>query len=183
MILLKTLFLLPGKGILLLPAAVTGYWVAKRPLFTSLLYISLSSMILNMHLKAYWRIPLPGHLEGQWAFPSGHYQFFLVFWGWLLCTTRSKALLFSFPLLAGSYGWALVANGFHTWEDLGGAAVAASFLIAVGICISRVWRWLNSLSTPGNVSRKRKEKYLLFSFPAPDLGQGTRKASISRSLP
>ena len=66
-----------------------------------------------------------------WAFPSGHTQLNIVFWGSVLWQIRNIALLgFLVMLLPSSY-FAMVDAKYHTWHDIGGGIVAGFAVLAV----------------------------------------------------
>jgi hypothetical protein len=84
----------------------------------------LFTLFLNKALKAIWQMPLAPHLGNHtWAFPSGHMQAAVTFWGYFSLLTSSRPLRFTLLLLTAVIGWGLVHAGFHSWIDIGGAVV------------------------------------------------------------
>jgi len=103
-----------------------GYFSKNRPIFTRVLFILLFSIILNCWLKSVWKIPLAEHLGKEgWAFPSGHMQNSIVFWGWLAWElNKSWVYILAVTFLIG-IATSLMHFGYHTSIDIIGAFVFA----------------------------------------------------------
>lgn len=114
-------FLIIANQYFIIPVIIVGYFTRWRSAFSKALFILLFTLIFNPFLKSLWQIPLAPHLGSGFAFPSGHLQATLVFWGWL--TIEFKNVWFSLIILFLLMGQALamVHLGFHNFVDLGGA--------------------------------------------------------------
>ncbi len=117
-----SLVLWTTKEAFIISVLVVGVLVINRDIFTRLLFITLTTMILAPLLKSIWQIPLPEHLGIKgYAFPSGHMQLAFVFWSWLAWEYKKvwSSLLATFfiPLV----GWALIHQGYHHITDIMGA--------------------------------------------------------------
>ncbi|HQS84405.1 MAG: hypothetical protein B7Y25_05855 [Alphaproteobacteria bacterium 16-39-46] len=115
-------FLLFSHEFVIIPILVVGFIMGKKEKFGSALYLLLLTMIFNTLLKSMFQVPLAPHLgKVGFAFPSGHMQSAVVFYGWFFYKTSSLPLKsLSFILLAGC-GWALVYLRYHTWIDVFGS--------------------------------------------------------------
>lgn len=115
----------------LLAVTLIGYAFYKdKGTFPRLLTILLFSMILNTYLKSLWQIPLNSNLGTTgWAFPSGHMQGALVFWGWLAWELRQRSLYYVFSSLLIAFAWSMVYLGYHSWEDVVGGVVFGLLLL------------------------------------------------------
>lgn len=128
---IANLFLTFTHETILIPLVVIGYiWLDKRIFFhaTCLLLIS---MLCNYVLKITFQVPLSPLLNKPgFAFPSGHMQSALVFYGWLFLQSRLiyKGLIVA--LLSG-VAVSLVHLGFHTYYDIAGAITAGVLLLAM----------------------------------------------------
>ena len=131
--LIQKIALFPGQGMFTLSLAVAGYWIHKRRLWASVLYMACASMIINMYMKCYFKVPLAPHLGEGYAFPSGHFQLTFVIWVWATYQLRLKWLYILTPLMLVLYGWGVVVNGYHTWADVGAAVVSGTVIVALGM--------------------------------------------------
>ncbi len=115
-------FLFFSQEFIIIPIIVFGFIMGKKDNFGSALSLLLLTMIFNTLLKSMFQVPLAPHLEKVgFAFPSGHMQSAVVFYGWFFYKTSSLPLKgLSLILLAGC-GWALVYLRYHTWIDVFGS--------------------------------------------------------------
>lgn len=119
-------FLLFTHEIIIIPLIVIGFMIEKREDFRSALYLILFTMIFNTALKVTFQVPLAPHLEKVgFAFPSGHMQFALVFYGWLALRTEIFFLKRIILILLMGCAWALVYLKYHSWWDVLGSVVFA----------------------------------------------------------
>ena len=90
----------------------------------------LFTMIFNTFLKSLFLVPLnPSIGKEGFAFPSGHMQVSVAFYGWLLWvypywTIRSFILL----ILAG-IGYGLIQQGYHNFSDVAAASAVGALTV------------------------------------------------------
>lgn len=116
-----------------------GLLVISRPAFGRALLLVFFSMIFNPLLKFWFQEPLPEPMDG-WAFPSGHMQAAIVFWGWLAIEAKGfwPRFLLGVLLLIIAYG--VIYSGYHYPRDVIGA-------ICVGALMLVAYHALNQLKT------------------------------------
>lgn len=117
------------------------YCFLNRQGASRLLFLLLFSMIMNAALKCFFKMPLKPHMADQnwYAFPSGHMQMCVVFYGYVgwLMRNQTKWVWALLPLL-GLYGWALIDQNYHDLADvLAGAAV--------GVVLLALFLWLETM--------------------------------------
>lgn len=125
-------FLLFGHEIIIVPLIIVGFMMGKREDFGSAVYLLLFTMIFNAVLKEIFQIPLASHLgKVGFAFPSGHMQSSVVFYGWLAYKASSLSVRGLIIILLAGCGTSLVYFGYHTWWDVFGAAGFSVFTLIV----------------------------------------------------
>jgi hypothetical protein len=126
-------FLLFSNVIILAPFLAVGFFTRGGFFITpptskgaaiwgNAILLVLFTMIFSAFLKSLFLVPLNPALGIKgYAFPSGHMQAAVVFWGFLFQTYSTpifrKFLLF---IMAG-IGYALIQQGYHNFWDVGGA--------------------------------------------------------------
>lgn len=153
--LLHKIALIPGQGMLLLPLAVIGMWIHKRRLWMSVVCMACVSMIVNMYLKSYFKVPLAPHLGEGYAYPSGHFQLAFVIWVWMMYKLRWIPLYILTPVCLALYGWGVVVNGYHSWEDVTAAVLAGSVLVIAGVVWEKIHAHLIGHKQKGKAYRVR----------------------------
>lgn len=129
---LAKILLIPTNQFFLILLVIVGYFSAYRAIFCRALFILLFTMILNTYLKSIWQIPLAPHLNKVgFAFPSGHMQTVVVFWGWLAIEFASLWFWALISLLWMSIAWALMHFGYHVFRDIAWAFVIAVLSLVV----------------------------------------------------
>jgi hypothetical protein len=109
-----------------------GYLCISRQAFARSLVILLFTIVFNGYLKSIWQIPLPSHLGIKgWAFPSGHMQTALVFWGWLALEFRSKIFSWLIAILLFLIAISLIREGYHNLTDIIGAIIFGSISLII----------------------------------------------------
>lgn len=123
----------------LIPFIIIGYFAFSKNIFRKALFILCFSMALNAYLKSLWQIPLSPALGKEgWAFPSGHMQAAVVFWGWLAWEFKQVWLTAFVLLLLAGIGVSLVHFGYHDSHDIFGAwGFGVLSLIAYGMLLRR----------------------------------------------
>lgn len=132
---------------IILVAIFTLFYVDKKVAINSLMF-AIFSIFINQYLKSIWQVPMDPSLGKEgWAFPSGHTQLNIVFWGSLLWQLRSKYLaVFLLVLLPSSY-FAMVDAKYHTWEDIAGGIITGFvMLILFVLCYQYALRYIKSIS-------------------------------------
>ena len=120
--LLARFFLFFSQSWFLIPCVVGGL-LLRRNLFRHAVYLLLFTLIFNPFLKAFFHVPLLSHLgKTGFAFPSGHMQASVVFYGWLFLRTPTLLARLALIGLMAGIGWGLVQCHFHTWPDVIAAA-------------------------------------------------------------
>lgn len=103
---------------------------ATRRAFLRAGMIALFGMMFNVYLKSIWQLPLPPELNSDsWAFPSGHFQATIVFYGWLLREFSNVRMLIIFCAIAFIEAICLMYFGFHNSVDIVGAFIAGLITI------------------------------------------------------
>lgn len=135
------IFLLPGKIELLVLTFLFGYYGKRHRIFTFGLILFCTTLIFNLFLKDYFRVPLPESLGKEgYAFPSGHMMRSVAFWSYLALEFRSKIFTtIMIPSLIG-LGWSLCYFNFHYPSDIYAA-------IGGGLLSTLAFRKLQTLPT------------------------------------
>ncbi|MEI8321350.1 MAG: phosphatase PAP2 family protein [Alphaproteobacteria bacterium] len=92
------------------------------------------TMIFSATLKNIFQIPLNPALgiEG-YAFPSGHMQAAVAFYGWIFYTIKNRTVRILIPCILLGQGWAMIHAGFHSLTDeLAGFTVSVMLILAYG---------------------------------------------------
>jgi membrane-associated phospholipid phosphatase len=108
--------------IVIVPLFLVGFLFLNRPQWGIALFLLFFSMIYNPALKSLFQVPLPLALgKAGYAFPSGHMQVAVMFYGWIFLTWPSKVIRYAIGGLLTLIGFALVYKGYHTPRDIFGA--------------------------------------------------------------
>lgn len=108
-----------------------GFIVFDRKIWGQALFLLLFTVILNVLLKYFFHVPLLPHLGKGFAFPSGHMQAAVAFYGWLILSYRH--LIFRFVLLTvlTGIGFSLIYFHYHTLIDVLGAVGFGSLSLSI----------------------------------------------------
>lgn len=119
------------SGLILLTMLVMGRLDQRRDLFYHLCFLILLSMIVNSFLKCLFQVPLKPHLgkPGWYAFPSGHMQLAVVFYGRLWWAFRKSKWAYGLLILLMGMGWAMVWKSYHDTKDVLGGIVVGVTLV------------------------------------------------------
>ena len=117
-------FLVFGQEFILIPLIIIGFLALNKKTYGHAIFLLLFTMIFNTFLKSIFQIPLAEHLNKTgYAFPSGHMQSAIVFYGWL-CFAHKNALVRSITLIIiVGVGCALIQQKYHNLYDVLGAVL------------------------------------------------------------
>lgn len=92
----------------------------------------LFTMIFNTFLKSLFLVPLnPAIGKEGFAFPSGHMQVSVVFYGWVFWAYAYRGVRGLILLILTGIGYGLIQQGYHDFKDVG-AAAAVGLLTVYG---------------------------------------------------
>ncbi|RZI46306.1 phosphatase PAP2 family protein [Rickettsiales endosymbiont of Peranema trichophorum] len=128
-----------SNEIAIIPIMILGYIALSHKVFFHGICLLLLSMLLNLSLKNIFQVPLLEHLgKAGFAFPSGHMQSCVVFYGWLMLNSRSVVVKLLTILLLVGVGFSLVYMGYHTYFDILGAIFFGSILVLVYMALDDI---------------------------------------------
>ncbi len=117
-------FLVFGQEFILIPLIIIGFLALNKKTYGHAIFLLLFTMIFNAFLKSIFQIPLAEHLNKTgYAFPSGHMQSAIVFYGWLWIAHKNtlvRAILLTIIL---GIGCALIQQKYHNLYDVFGAVL------------------------------------------------------------
>lgn len=131
-------FLTFGHPTLIIPFIIIGFLLEKNDIlknseqgpivWVNACLLILFSMIFNTLLKSLFLVPLnPAIGKEGFAFPSGHMQVSVAFYGWVFWAYAYRGARSLILLILTGLGYGLIQQGYHTLEDVG-AAVAVGIL-------------------------------------------------------
>lgn len=120
-----------SKEWVIIPFFIGGSIFINRDIFLRSMMALLLSIMINGLFKTLFAIPLLPHLGEGYAFPSGHMQTAVVFWGYLLTKTSLPILRLLGVLVLCAIGYALVYFNYHKWIDIAGAVAVGSALVFI----------------------------------------------------
>lgn len=124
-------FLSFSNDIILVPLIITGFICLDKRKYGQAFMLLLFTMIFARILKEYFQIPLnPALGVGGFAFPSGHMQSAVVFYGWLYIFSSRLARMLIILLLCG-IGFGLIQQGYHNIADVAAAVGFGVITIAI----------------------------------------------------
>ena len=123
---------------IILPAIILGYiWLDQR-IFYGATCLILTSMISNVLLKSLFQIPLHPKLKiPGYAFPSGHTQSSVVFYGYLALESKNIFLKILLITLLAAICVSLVYFEYHNYIDVAGGLFFGSCLVFLYHIISK----------------------------------------------
>lgn len=128
---IASLFRIICQGHTIIVAIILGYIWIDAVIFSHVTYLLLTSLLLNSALKMTFQVPLNPAIGKGFAFPSGHMQSSIVFYGWIF--TQMRLFLYKewalFFILMGGIGYSLIYFGYHDLRDVLGACVVGSLLL------------------------------------------------------
>lgn len=114
----------------IIPLIFLGLIWGKNRIFQHAALLLLFGILLNVALKGTFKIPLASWMQKEgFAFPSGHMQASVVFYGWLMSQYRYRTFQVISLVLLGGIAWGLIYFGYHNLLDVFGAVVVASLLL------------------------------------------------------
>lgn len=124
------LFLAFSHDNILIPLIILGYIWLDRDIYFHAVCLLLTSMLFNLALQSTFKIPLAFSVGKQgFAFPSGHMQSAVVFYGWLFQSTNRLIIKSSITILLIGIGLSLLYFGYHNSFDILGAIFFGLLLI------------------------------------------------------
>jgi hypothetical protein len=122
--------LLLGSFYFMVPFAIIGFLYLNRKTFAYALFILLFTPSINAFLKMLWKMPLPpGVGIHTYAFPSGHFQATVVFFGFLAVYYKQLSWRIGIGIFLLLCGLAIYIKGYHYPIDLFGALFFAALTL------------------------------------------------------
>ena len=107
-------FLIFGQEFVLVPLIIIGFLTLNKKIYGNALFLLLFTMIFNAFLKPIFQIPLAEHLNKTgYAFPSGHMQTAIVFYGWLFIAHKNTLVRSLVSIILLGIGFALIQQKYH----------------------------------------------------------------------
>ncbi len=136
-------FLAFGHPTLIVPFLIIGFLLEKNDIiknseqgtivWVNACLLILFTMIFNTLLKSFFLVPLnPAIGKEGFAFPSGHMQVAVAFYGWVFWAYAYRGVRSLIILTLTGLGYGLIQQGYHTLEDVV-AAVAVGILTIYGV--------------------------------------------------
>lgn len=165
-------FLAFSHPTLIVPFLIIGFLLEKNGLiknskrgsivWANACLIILFTMIFNAFLKSLFLVPLnPSIGKEGFAFPSGHMQVSVAFYGWVFWIYANRSIRGLILLILTGIGWSLIQQGYHTLEDVLAAAI-------VGLVTVYGFVKINQLS----FIQKNPARFGLFLVPVAGLMMG-----------
>ncbi len=110
---------------------ILGYFLLSRVIFFQAAILGAFDIIVNVWLKGLFKVPLNPYLHKLgYAFPSGHMQFSVVFYLWLMLCLRWRMLRIAGIAILLGIAVAMQHFGYHNLDDeMGGAMVGLSLVV------------------------------------------------------
>lgn len=142
-------FLLFSHFELLVSILLIGFMFINRALFFQTACLALLDLMVNVALKGTFKVPLSPLLHKiGYAFPSGHMQLAMVFYGWLALHLRYSFFRVITLLILIGVGAGLIHYDYHNLLEVSGGCLFGVLLIAC-------FQWLLSYC-------KQKTAWVLF---------------------
>lgn len=132
-----------SQDYVIFPLVVFGILFLDRQLFLRIVVLLLFGIAINVFLKNVFQVPLNPDLHKDWlAFPSGHTQITVTFYGYLAYHYRNLFLSLIVGLICIGESLSLVHFHYHNWFDILGGFITAVVWIALfeGIRKSSLFR-------------------------------------------
>jgi len=130
----------PYLGFGLLLSFYTVHDIYEKRLVNLMVIFILINGAFNAYLKFIFKVPLDNSLNNHcwWAFPSGHMQYGIVFWGMIWINNKyNQRLLSLLILLIFGSGAAMYYSNYHTVFEMLGAIPAAAIILLIYNYISQ----------------------------------------------
>jgi hypothetical protein len=142
-------FLTFSHPTLIVPFLIIGFLLEKSGLiknskqgsivWANACLIILFTMIFNMFLKSLFLVPLnPSIGKEGFAFPSGHMQVSVVFYGWLFWAYPYWGIQGLILLILTGLGYGLIQQGYHNFNDVFAATVIGILTVYGFVKITRL---------------------------------------------
>lgn len=124
-------FLIFSHAAFMVTFILWGWATLHRKLFYQASCLLVMSILINFVLKCTFQLPLPTTLNKVgFAFPSGHMQSVVVFYGWLAWKFKQGGIKACVAIIWIGTALSLHYWGYHDYFDLiGGALVGIGFII------------------------------------------------------
>ena len=107
-------FLIFGQEFVLIPLIIFGFLALNKKTYGHAIFLLLFTMIFSAFLKSIFQIPLAEHLNKTgYAFPSGHMQTAIVFYGWLFIAHKNTLVRSLVSIILLGIGFALIQQKYH----------------------------------------------------------------------
>lgn len=121
-----------SQDYVIFPIVVFGILFLDRQLFLRIVVLLLFGIAINVFLKNVFQVPLNPDLHKDWlAFPSGHTQITVTFYGYLAYHYRNLLVSIIVGLIFIGESFSLVHFHYHNWFDILGGFIAAILWISL----------------------------------------------------
>ncbi len=123
-----------------------------RPYFYHALYLMFLSLLIKAALKCFFEIP--NTLQLGYAYPSGHMQLAVTFYGFLALQSREVWVKLLVAIILFGIGFSLIHFKYHTMLDILGAVCFSSILLSFDqiLRIKKVIYWREIYALIGTFS-------------------------------
>lgn len=132
-------FLVFGQEFILIPLITIGFFALNKKTYGHAIILLLFTMIFNAFLKSIFQIPLAEHLNKTgYAFPSGHMQSAIAFYGWLFVAHKNTLVRTMVLTILFGLGYSLIQQKFHNIYDVSAAVLFGSLTLLIYTIVSRI---------------------------------------------
>ena len=137
-------FLIFGQEFVLVPLIIIGFLAINKKTYGNALFLLLFTMIFNAFLKPIFQIPLAEHLNKTvYAFPSGHMQTAIVFYGWLFIAHKNTLIRSVVSIILLGIGFALIQQKYHNLYDVLGAILFGILTLFLWAIVLQIKLFMN----------------------------------------
>ncbi|MCC8398105.1 MAG: phosphatase PAP2 family protein [Rickettsia endosymbiont of Labidopullus appendiculatus] len=127
---LSQFFLAFSHYVVLIPVIIGGLFI-RRTIFAQALFLLAFTIIFNAVLKSFFQVPLNPKIGKGFAFPSGHMQASVAFYGWVIWSMHNNILTILLSIVILGIGASLIYCGYHNLYDVLGGIVFA--ILTIGL--------------------------------------------------
>ena len=137
-------FLVFGQEFILIPLIIIGFLALNKKTYGHAIFLLLFTMIFNAFLKSIFQIPLAEHLNKTgYAFPSGHMQSAIVFYGWLWFAHKNTLVRSIVSIILLGISCALIQQKYHNLYDVLGAVLFGLLTLFVYALVLQIKLFMN----------------------------------------
>jgi hypothetical protein len=137
-------FLIFGQEFVLIPLIIFGFLALNKKTYGHAIFLLLFTMIFSAFLKSIFQIPLAEHLNKTgYAFPSGHMQTAIVFYGWLFIAHKNTLVRSLVSIILLGIGFALIQQKYHNLYDVLGAVLFGLLTLFVYTIVLQIKLFMN----------------------------------------